>query len=281
MQRAPARRGVLGGAVLIAVGVPFLLQAVGTPNASAYLFLALGLAFGAAWYIGSRQYVYLVPAAALITFGLGLIIPSLFALSSDLAAPIFLGALAIGFFVVFVASPPARALVPAVCSGSSSAHANGAAILPQFQPMFVPRCHRARRVLLVKKGTVAPTTSERHEDREESSHCGNHTASTISRTAADEAGSSRRWSTQPWRVGGGSERAPDDRGCRRKGLKPGGRRRANSGNRCGSGDRSGDQGLPLVCTMADKQRQEKRDLLRAFGAEVVVSRPGAAECRSR
>ncbi|CAN5176780.1 hypothetical protein BH18CHL2_BH18CHL2_05640 [soil metagenome] len=30
------------------------------------------------------------------------------------------------------------------------------------------------------------------------------------------------------------------------------------------------RGYRLVCTMADKQSQEKRDLLRAFGAEVVV-----------
>src|SRR5438128_6391190 len=30
------------------------------------------------------------------------------------------------------------------------------------------------------------------------------------------------------------------------------------------------KGYRLVCTMADKQSQEKRDLLRAFGAEVVV-----------
>src|SRR5919199_634504 len=30
------------------------------------------------------------------------------------------------------------------------------------------------------------------------------------------------------------------------------------------------KGYRLVCTMADKQSQEKRDLLRAFGADVVV-----------
>src|SRR6266511_4182357 len=34
------------------------------------------------------------------------------------------------------------------------------------------------------------------------------------------------------------------------------------------------KGYRLICTMADKQSQEKRDLLRAFGAEVVV-RPTA------
>ena len=67
MQAVPRRRGVLGGAVLIAVGVPFLLQYAGVQNASAYLFLTLVLAFGAAWIVGSRQYVYLVPAASLIS----------------------------------------------------------------------------------------------------------------------------------------------------------------------------------------------------------------------
>jgi len=159
MQRAPARRGVLGGAVLIAVGVPFLLQAVGTPNASAYLFLALGLAFGAAWYIGSRQYVYLVPAAALTTFGLGLIIPSLFALSSDLAAPIFLGALAIGFFVVFVSEPTRPApLVPAVLLGIVALltlYGRGDLMPTWFQPMFVPLLFIALGVyLLVEKRTT-------------------------------------------------------------------------------------------------------------------------------
>src|SRR6266511_2747782 len=70
------RRGVLGGAVLVAVGAPFLLQALSVANASAYLFVALGIAFLAAWYVGTRQYVYMVPAAVLIAFGLGLVVPT-------------------------------------------------------------------------------------------------------------------------------------------------------------------------------------------------------------
>ncbi len=53
----------------------------------------------------SPRGVYLVPAAALITFGLGLELPSWLGLSSDLAAPIFLGALAIGFTIVFLVDP--------------------------------------------------------------------------------------------------------------------------------------------------------------------------------
>ena len=159
MQAARARRGVLGGAVLIAVGVPFLLQAVGVPNASAYLFLALGIAFGAAWLIGTHQYVYLVPAAALITFGLGLIIPSWFALSSDLAAPIFLGALAIGFFIVFVSEPTRPApLVPAVLLGIVAVltlYGRGDLMPTWFQPMFVPLLFIALGVyLLIEKRTT-------------------------------------------------------------------------------------------------------------------------------
>lgn len=136
------RRGILGGSVLVAVGVPFLLQAVGIPNASAYLFLALGLAFGAAWLVGYRQYVYLVPAAALITFGLGLVIPGWLGLSSDLAAPIFLGALAIGFFIVFVIEPRHPApLVPALLLAVVALltlFGRGDLLPGWFQPTFVP-----------------------------------------------------------------------------------------------------------------------------------------------
>jgi len=142
-QTRPRRRpGILGGAVLVAVGAPFLLQAFGIPNASAYLFLALGLAFGAAWFIGNRQYVYLVPGASLITFGLGLVIPTWFDLPSDLAAPIFLGALAIGFFLVFIVDPQRPApLVPAILLALVALltlYGRGDIMPAWFQPMFVP-----------------------------------------------------------------------------------------------------------------------------------------------
>ena len=144
--------------MLIAVGAPFLLQAMGTPNASAYLFLALGLAFGAAWFLGSRQYVYLVPAAALITFGLGLVIPGWFGLSNDLAAPIFLGALAIGFFIVFITEPHRPApLIPAVLLAIVALltlYGRGDLMPAWFQPMFVPLLFIALGVyLLVEKRT--------------------------------------------------------------------------------------------------------------------------------
>lgn len=153
------RRGILGGSVLVAVGVPFLLQAVGVPNASAYLFLALGLAFGAAWLLGSRQYVYLVPGAALVTFGLGLVLPGWLALGSDLAAPIFLGALAVGFFIVFAVDPRRPApLVPAVLLAAVSLltlFGRGDLLPAWFQPMFVPLLFIALGVyLLVEKRTT-------------------------------------------------------------------------------------------------------------------------------
>jgi hypothetical protein len=138
----PRRRGILGGAVLIAVGAPFLLAAFGVPNASAYLFLALGLAFGAAWFLGSKQYVYLVPAASLITFGLGLVIPTWLTLSNDLAAPIFLGALAIGFGIVFIVDPHRPApLIPALLLALFAfltLYGRGDIMPAWFQPLFVP-----------------------------------------------------------------------------------------------------------------------------------------------
>src|SRR3989449_1754610 len=159
MQAAPPmarRRGVLGGSVLVAVGAPFLLQAVGVQNASAYLFLALGFAFGAAWFLGTKQYVYLVPAASLITFGLGLVIPTWLNLSNDLAAPIFLGALAIGFLIVFIVDPKRPApIVPAVLLALVALltlYGRGDLLPGWFQPMFVPLLFIALGVyLLVEK----------------------------------------------------------------------------------------------------------------------------------
>src|SRR2546430_6109887 len=108
------RRGILGGAILVAVGAPFLLQALGAANAPAYLFVALGAAFLAAWYVGTRQYVYMVPAAVLIGFGLGLVIPTWLPLPAEAAAPIFLGSLAVALAVVFLMYTDHRGLlVPA------------------------------------------------------------------------------------------------------------------------------------------------------------------------
>ena len=103
------RRGVLGGAVLLAIGGAFLLPPLGVPNAGAYLFVALGVAFAAAWWVGARQYVYLVPACVLIGFGLGLVIPALLNLPADTAGPVFLGTLAAGLVAVSLLAPARRA----------------------------------------------------------------------------------------------------------------------------------------------------------------------------
>ena len=97
-------RGILGGAVLLAVGFGVLLQAMGTADAGAYLFLFLGIAFGLAYVAGTHQFVYLVPAATMIGFGLGLIIPTAFGLQ-DQASGIFLASLAVGFVVIYLLAP--------------------------------------------------------------------------------------------------------------------------------------------------------------------------------
>ena len=60
----PRRRGVLGGLVVIALGVPFILQPLGVPNAASYLFISMGLAFLIS-YVRGRQYVYLIPMVTL------------------------------------------------------------------------------------------------------------------------------------------------------------------------------------------------------------------------
>ena len=97
-------RGILGGAVLLAVGFGVLMQAMGVADAGAYLFLFLGLAFALAYVAGTHQFVYLVPGATMIGFGLGLIIPTAFGLG-DQASGIFLASLAIAFLVIYLLSP--------------------------------------------------------------------------------------------------------------------------------------------------------------------------------
>ena len=147
MSRRPAtaiapRRGILGGAVLLAVGGAFLLPPLGVPNAGAYLFVALGLAFGAAWWVGARQYVYLVPACVLIGFGLGLVIPTALSLPADTAGPVFLGTLAAGLAAVFVLAPARRA--PLLLAGVLAVVAIADLFLRidliplALQPYFVP-----------------------------------------------------------------------------------------------------------------------------------------------
>ena len=112
----PRRRGVLGGLVVFAVGFAFLLPALRVPTSVAgpALFLVLGGAFAAAYWLGYRQFVYLVPAAILIGVGVGLLIPALFD-TGALGAPIFLGALAASFGAVTLLAPERRwPLIPMI-----------------------------------------------------------------------------------------------------------------------------------------------------------------------
>lgn len=136
------RRGILGGAVLIAVGITYLLPTLGVPNATSYLFLALGAAFASAYFTGFSPYVYLVPAATLISFGTGLLIPGWLNLPGETVAPIFLASLTVGLVGVFVIRPQRRwPLVPAAILGAvtlAEIFRLATIIPPGLQPLFVP-----------------------------------------------------------------------------------------------------------------------------------------------
>lgn len=136
------RRGILGGAVLVAVGVTYLLPTLGVPNATSYLFLALGGAFAVAYLMGLNPYVYLVPAAILISFGTGLLVPGWLGLPEETLAPIFLASLTVGLAAVFVIRPQRRwPLIPAAIIGlvALAEMFRIADIIPTgVQPLFVP-----------------------------------------------------------------------------------------------------------------------------------------------
>lgn len=134
----PRRRGVLGGLVVFAVGFAFLMPALRIPNAGPILFLALGGAFAAAYWLGYRQFVYLVPAAVMIGLGVGLLLPAMFELGR-LAAPIFFGALAASFVIVTLLAPERRwPLVPAAPLAviAVAGVIGGVDILPGLQPFI-------------------------------------------------------------------------------------------------------------------------------------------------
>jgi len=140
---APARRrrGVLGGLVVIALGVPFVLQPLGVPNAASYLFIAMGVAFLIS-YVRGRQYVYLIPMVTLVSFGVALLLPTWIVMRPEAAAPAFVGVIAIGFVVAFALSPQHRwPLVPAVLLGVVAAgrFATGTSFIPTtLEPYLVP-----------------------------------------------------------------------------------------------------------------------------------------------
>jgi hypothetical protein len=134
-------RGILGGAVLLAVGLAVLLPPMGVRDAGAYLFLFLGLAFLVAYVAGTHQYVYLVPAATLIGFGLGLIIPTAFGQQSE-ASAIFLASLAAAFVVIYLLAPSRKVPLGAAAVLGVVAVADLFAkieLIPAaIQPYFVP-----------------------------------------------------------------------------------------------------------------------------------------------
>jgi CheY-like chemotaxis protein len=138
---APRRRGVLGGLVVIALGVPFVLQPLGVPNAASYLFIAMGAAFLIS-YVRGRQYVYLIPMVTLVSFGVALLLPTWIAMRPESAAPAFVGVIAIGFVVAFALSPQHRwPLVPAVLLGVVAAGrlVTGTSFIPaSIEPYLVP-----------------------------------------------------------------------------------------------------------------------------------------------
>jgi hypothetical protein len=135
------RRGVLGGLVVIALGVPFVLQPLGVPNAASYLFIAMGAAFLIS-YLRGRQHVYLIPMVTLVSFGVALLLPTWVAMRPESAAPAFVGVIAVGFVVAFALAPQYRwPLVPAVLLGVVAAGrlVTGSSLIPpSFEPYLVP-----------------------------------------------------------------------------------------------------------------------------------------------
>jgi len=135
-------RGVLGGTVLLAVGTAQLLPPLGVRDAGSYLFLFLGIAFAIAYAAGTQQFVYLVPAATMIGFGLGLIIPQAIPRFQDAAPAIFLASLAAAFVVIYLLSPSRKVpLVVAAVLGVvalADLFAKIELIPAGLQPVFVP-----------------------------------------------------------------------------------------------------------------------------------------------
>lgn len=139
---APRRpRGVLGGLVVIAMGIPFILQPLGVPNAASYLFVAMGAAFLIS-YVRGHQYVYLIPMVTLTSFGIALLLPTWIVLRPEAVAPAFVGVIALGFLVAFGLAPERRwPLIPAAVLGAVSAArlSTGWSPIPgPLEPFFVP-----------------------------------------------------------------------------------------------------------------------------------------------
>jgi CheY-like chemotaxis protein len=141
---APAvrpRRGVLGGLVVIAMGLPFVLQPLGVPNAASYLFIAMGMAFLIS-FVRGRQYVYLIPMVTLSSFGIALLLPTWITMRPETVAPAFVAIVALGFLAAFVLVPARRwPLIPAALLGLVAATrlVTGSSPIPAaLEPFLVP-----------------------------------------------------------------------------------------------------------------------------------------------
>ncbi len=137
----PRPRGVLGGLVVVAMGLPFVLQPLGIPNAASYLFLAMGIAFLIS-YLRGHQYVYLIPMVTLSSFGIALLLPTWIAMRPETVAPAFVAIVALGFVAAFVLAPTRRwPLVPAALLGIVAAIrlVTGSSPIPApLEPFLVP-----------------------------------------------------------------------------------------------------------------------------------------------
>lgn len=110
-------RGILAGAVLVAIGLTFLLQALRLPFVGPLLFVALGIAFAIPYAQDRSRYVYLVPAAVLLGIGLGLLVPDLLG-AQQAAGRLFLIAMTLAFAAVYLIEPSRRwPLAPALVFG--------------------------------------------------------------------------------------------------------------------------------------------------------------------
>ncbi|MEA2662980.1 MAG: Response regulator receiver domain [Chloroflexota bacterium] len=137
----PRPRGVLGGLVVVAMAVPFVLQPLGVANAASYLFVAMGTAFLIA-YARGQQYVYLIPMVTLLSFGVALLLPTWLVMRPETIEPAFLGILGLGFLMAFVLAPAKRwPLVPAAVLGlvAGARLLTGASLVPApLEPFLVP-----------------------------------------------------------------------------------------------------------------------------------------------
>jgi CheY-like chemotaxis protein len=134
-------RGVLGGLVVVAMGLPFVLQPLGVPNAASYLFIAMGAAFLIS-FVRGRQYVYLIPMVTLSSFGIALLLPTWITMRPETVAPAFVAIVALGFLSAFVLVPARRwPLVPAGLLGIVAALrlVTGSSPIPApLEPFLVP-----------------------------------------------------------------------------------------------------------------------------------------------